>query len=69
MGKQVNDRPCFGCEDRNIECHSQCEKYQNWKNELERKNEAKMQKKSQDDAINNYIYDRITKRSREEKMR
>lgn len=44
MGKQVNDRPCCGCEDRNIECHSQCEKYQNWKKEIERKNEAKRQR-------------------------
>ncbi len=35
-----NDSPCHGCEDRapGTGCHSKCERYKAWKQELDNKN-------------------------------
>lgn len=33
--------PCYKCTDRQVGCHSKCEKYQQWKKESNKKRDAK----------------------------
>lgn len=36
----VTECPCRGCEKRFVGCHSACDKYIDWKKELDKENEA-----------------------------
>ena len=33
----MGNSPCRGCEDRKLLCHGQCQRYQEWKKDLEEK--------------------------------
>lgn len=40
------EAPCHGCTDRSITCHSECDKYKEWKTEYDRKLDAYNKKTS-----------------------
>lgn len=46
--------PCLNCKDRNMNCHSQCNKYKQYRDKLDK---AKINK--QDIEFNDYLYDAI----------
>ena len=37
--------PCKGCKDREIGCHSGCEKYKTWLDDFHAENEAKFKRR------------------------
>lgn len=50
----VRNNPCSGCEDREILCHSNCEKYLEFRKQLEEKKELERQAKTEDGIIIGY---------------
>lgn len=34
MGNQKNNSPCYQCLKREVNCHSNCEEYKDWRNKL-----------------------------------
>lgn len=42
--------PCKGCQEREVGCHATCERYQQWHEELNRKNQE-MAKEHEQDAM------------------
>lgn len=46
--------PCLNCKNRNLYCHSQCEKYKKFRNSIDK---AKLNKQEID--FSNYLYDAI----------
>ena len=46
----MNIAPCKDCKDRHVGCHSKCEKYLEYKKELQKaKHQEKIDKKIEDD--------------------
>lgn len=46
----MNIAPCKDCKDRHVGCHSKCEKYLEYKKELQKaKHQEKINKKIEDD--------------------
>jgi hypothetical protein len=37
----TNDTPCFKCKDRQVKCHSICERYSEWVNKAKKRNTVK----------------------------
>jgi hypothetical protein len=50
--------PCYKCTDRQVGCHSKCEKYKKWKKESNKKRDAKFI----DREYESYISDTIKRR-------
>lgn len=53
--------PCKGCQNRSITCHGECDKYDKWREDLDRLNERNRPNK---DAWG-YIADSIKKNSKQ----
>ena len=39
--KTMNESSCVDCKDRKVGCHSNCEKYQEWKRSVEEQNQQR----------------------------
>jgi len=50
----VRDNPCSGCKDREIGCHSTCDKYLDFRKRLEEKKELERQAKSENNILVGY---------------
>lgn len=55
--EQQTDRPCCGCTERNAYCHSTCEKYKAFREEIDRLNAIANKRKLQE----RFLYDDITR--------
>lgn len=42
----TTDSPCYGCEDRHVGCHAECEKYQAWAERQERLREEDQERRN-----------------------
>ena len=47
----MNSCPCNGCKDRHQTCHSNCEKYINWKTKYNARNELIKKNKFKDSLL------------------
>lgn len=45
------DVPCSECPDRDAECHARCERYREWRKELDRKNAERRKELCSSDLI------------------
>jgi hypothetical protein len=49
-----NKNHCKDCTDRHINCHSTCERYKAWREELDKRNEKIREVKNRENDIRNY---------------
>lgn len=45
------NNPCQHCEDRHVGCHSECEQYKAWKDEVEEKRQKRIDALQRDETI------------------
>ena len=50
--------PCYGCADRTVGCHAECEKYATWREEVKAANK----RRREDNRARQMLSDGITKR-------
>lgn len=55
----MNDAPCKGCRDRHQDCHSECEKYKEYRADLDLKNARSKEERHIDSTINNLLFNRL----------
>lgn len=60
MGRKIN--PCKDCTERKQGCHSQCEKYKEWKTAHEEENKIIAEARKQQWAIANYEFNKASVR-------
>lgn len=55
---EIDMRPCLNCEDRILGCHSTCEKYIAYKNEITRRRNLKIKRLKDEEyfIMKNYQY-------------
>lgn len=58
------DVPCSECQDRDAECHARCEKYREWRAELDRKNAERRKEPHPSDLISDAKKRAIWRKSR-----
>lgn len=51
----MTKNPCFGCAERYVGCHGECEKYKAWKTEYDRQRELQKEAQKEDDVRNGYV--------------
>lgn len=56
-----NHKGCKGCEERHVGCHSTCEIYKAYREELDKAKEARIQAYKECDVMDGYIVGRIEK--------
>lgn len=44
---------CFGCANRHIGCHGTCEKYKNWKREMDK---SRQERRNREKRYSDYFY-------------
>lgn len=49
---------CYGCEDRHVGCHAECERYRAWRSELTEYKERVRKKKEPKTIVQEYIHSR-----------
>lgn len=54
----AGDNPCYQCAEREVGCHSVCEKSLSW----QKKNEERKKQKADDDIYTGYVVDSNTRR-------
>ena len=50
--------PCYNCQEREVGCHSRCDKYKEWTAQLEKSKESKRQEQRLRDLEFNYKKDK-----------
>lgn len=56
-----NQKGCKGCEERHVGCHSTCEIYKAYREELDKEKEARVQAFKERDVLDDYTIRRIEK--------
>lgn len=49
---------CYGCENRRLHCHSECEEYKKYRKELEERQEVILKAKNEEKRMNDYTVNR-----------
>ena len=60
--KVKNDTPCHNCEERHEKCHSNCERYKEFRTALDAVNAERIEQFKRKHEVTSYISDRKTKR-------
>ena len=61
---QVNCKCCKDCAERQIGCHSTCEKYRLFRTALDEQNELKQKQLTHQRIISNHLWNKTQKRSK-----
>ena len=61
--------PCKGCTDREVACHSTCERYKNWKIESDKLREKTRKQKLLTRAPEYYHYDSVSRQLRKKHLK
>ncbi len=60
----MDSAPCKDCERRYVSCHSDCDDYKNWKNEMTNHNEFIKQAKIKERRANEVMFSNVSKKRR-----
>lgn len=64
FSKKPNGCPCYGCHERDAGCHGKCNRYKDWRKELDERNEKERMEKAADDVMSEHAKRKLWKQQR-----